>query len=285
MARTQMWFGTRDYMTWVPAPAINMDASKVGWTTQSNYLNGGAYVRTSTNSHKEYNMSWNLAARSDIRIITDFADGIYGTGPIYWADPMAMDTNMLPQSWASPMLGAYDGPILSGKTTRPTTVVTDANSLGYPTQKAVYTIGAETKPTTWVPIPLGYTAWAGVHGTNGTGGRVVATPTTGPTTLGTPTNLTMLTVGNTTRFNYSVDSNGGTVTGLQISFGGTGTIMPVGIMVQVLPTGVTPAIGGFISGQGQSGARFASQPTLTEYSSVQDKAGLTAKLVEVGQWL
>lgn len=45
-----------------------------------------------------------------------------------------------------------------------------------------------------------------------------------------------------------------------------------------------PSIGGFISGQGHSGCKFAEQPKLQNYSSAMDKSALTAKLVEVGAW-
>jgi hypothetical protein len=279
----QIWFGTKDYMTWVPAPAINVDASKQGWSSQSNYLNGGAYVRKSTTSHKEYNFSWNMTTRERIRAVTDYADGLYGD-VIYWADPFVMDTNMLPQYCAAPMQGIDDGPIMSGSTTRPTSIATPANQNGYPTTSAVYTVAAgDTKPSLWVPIPPGYTAWVGAHGQAGTGGTVVVTPTTGGSNLGTPVTLTLLSVADVNRVNYSTTS-----AGVQISLGGSGTITLSGIIVQVLPTGRTPALGGFISGQGHSGCTFASQPVLTQYSAVLGQDGLvgaTAKLVETQAWL
>jgi len=284
-----VYFGTRDYMTWVPAPAVGLDASTFGWNTQSNYLNGGAYVRTSTSSHKEYQLTWNNTSRDNIRLITDFADRVYGTGLVYWCDPFAMDKNMLPQLWATPSQGIDDGVILSGSTVRPSRISTPTNSLGYPSYSAVYTVAsADIKPQLWIPIPTGYTAWVGVHGAAGSGGVVVAQPTTGATTTGSATNLTALPVTSTTRFNYHVDSNNGANTGLLMYMGGTGTITLSGMMVQLLKTGVTPATGGFISGQGNSGCRFATQPTLTEYNAVIGSDGLmalTAKLVEVGSWL
>lgn len=47
---------------------------------------------------------------------------------------------------------------------------------------------------------------------------------------------------------------------------------------------VTPTTGGYISGQGHSGCKFAEQPKLQNYSSAMDKVALTATLVEVGAW-
>lgn len=278
----QMWFGTRDYMTWVPAPAVNIDSSKVGWNSTTNYLNGGAAVRRSIAAHKEYDLSWSMKTRAEIRVISDFADRLFGMGAIYWADPFAMDANMLPQSWAAPFMGGHDGIILSGKATRPMLVNTPGNANGYPTQSAVYTIGAEAKPSVWIPIPPGYTAWVGASGGNGTGGRVVATPTTGPLSTGAAVNLTLLPESGTTRVNQSFSST--SYDGVLISLGGAGTVTLSGIIVQLLPTTATPATGAFISGQGHSGCQFTEQPTLTQYNAVLDKVGLNAQLTEVEQW-
>lgn len=280
----QFWFGTRGYMQWVAAPAINMDATKKGWATQTNYLNGGAYVRKSLAAHKEYSLAWNLTTRERIRAISDYADGLFGQGPIYWADPFVMDTNMLPAYWASPFMGIYDGPILNEQATlRPTSTPTPANTLGYPAESAVYTIGAGTKPSVWIPIPPGYVAWVGFSGSAGTGGLLQATPTTGVSTLGTPVSLTPLSVTDPNRVNQSFDGN--VYNGVQLSLAGTGTIVLSGIMVQLLPNGSVPFTGSFISGQGHSGCQFASQPLLTQYNAIMDRVGLSAVLVETNAWL
>lgn len=278
----QMWFGTREYMTWVPCPAINVDASKAGWQSKAEFLSGGAAVRRSASAHKNYSLSWAMKSRAELRIISDFADQLFGTGAIYWADPFAMDTNMLPQSWASPILGALDGVILSGKTTRPTTIATPSNTRGYPTSSVVYTIGTETKPSVWVPIPPGYTAWVGAVGTNGTGGTVVATPTTGATSTGTAATLTLLPVTGSTRVNKSFSS--ALFNGVSLSLAGSGTVTLSALIVQLLPTTAVPATGGFISGQGHSGCTFAKQPALTQYNAVLDKVGLNIELTETEQW-
>lgn len=287
-----MWFGTRSFMQWVNCPAVNVDASKQAWNTQTNYLNGGAYVRSSVNAHKEYSLAWNLTTRTEVRKITDYADGIYGQEPIYWADPFTVDTNMLPQGWAAPFVSGQDGIILDGTSTRPATVGTNPNSLGYPTKSAQYTlatVAGVTRPSVWIPIPPGYDAWVGAHGTavstvgpQAPGISVV--PTTGPGTTGTATYPALLSVTSTTRVNASYSSSAG-YDGILVSLGGNGVVTLSGIIVQLLPTGAVPATGGFISGQGHSGCSFASQPVLTQYSAVMDKVGLTAKLIETNQWL
>jgi hypothetical protein len=55
-------------------------------------------------------------------------------------------------------------------------------------------------------------------------------------------------------------------------------------MVQVLETGVTPATGGFISGQGNSGLQFITQPQYVPYSAALDKVGVVAELAEYYGW-
>jgi hypothetical protein len=278
-----MWFGTRDYMTWVVCPAVNVVASKTGVFTKTEYLSGGANIKRSTNAYKGYELSWEMKARGEIRVITDFADQLFGTGAIYWADPFVMDTNMLPQSVAAPFLGGHDGIILSGKTERPMLVKTDANSYGYPTQSAVYSVGTESKPSTWVPIPPGYTAWVGAHGVAGSGGTVRVTPTTLGYALGTPVDLTLLSVVAPIRVNQSFASS--SYDGIIVGLGGSGTVTLSGITVQLLPTGTTPSTGPYISGQGNSGCSFAEQPELTQYNAALDKVGLSVQLVETQQWL
>lgn len=285
-----MWFGTRSNMQWVNCPAVNIDASKQAWNAQTNYLNGGAYVRASVNAHKEYSLAWNLTSRAEVRKITDYADGLYGQEPVYWADPFTMDTNMMPQGWASPFISAQDGIILDGTTVRPALVSTNPNNLGYPTKSAQYTLATGTvRPTVWIPIPPGYVAWVGAHGTpiSTTGGQaptVSVQPTTGPGTAGTAVYPALLATTDSTRVNASF-SSANNYDGILVSLGGNGVFALSGIIVQLLPIGVVPATGGFISGQGHSGCSFASQPVLTQYSAVMDKVGLTAKLIETNQWL
>lgn len=53
-----------------------------------------------------------------------------------------------------------------------------------------------------------------------------------------------------------------------------------GLIVQVLPTGVTPETGPFISGQGQAGMQFEGRVQATPYSLAHDSFGLSVKLVE-----
>ena len=283
--RKQIWMGTRQYSTWVPAPSIDMASSKVGWATKMQYKGGGAAVRRSTAAHREYQMAWNLLPRDEARKITDFADRLHGDGLIYWLDPFAADKNLLPQFWASPVQGLDDGiPLVENGRVRGTAVTTEVNGLGYPSTSVRYNVKEDSfLPEIYVPIPLGHTAWIGARGVEGTGGKLTYAAGRGES-VSDFTNVTFLGVNDVTRFNASIDSLNGTNTGVVLKFGGSGTVTVTGIMVQVLPTGRTPAPGGFISGQGNSGCEFADQPEVSQYSAALDQVGVTATLVETGAW-
>jgi hypothetical protein len=278
---TCFYMGTRNQMLEVRAPSVNMPSSKQGYFNKVDFLNGGTSIRRSTAAHKNYTMSWNSVDRDEARKILDLADGVYGTGPIYVHDPMSADRNVLPQWWATPSQGLTDGLALNDGT-RGEPVATPVNSLNFPTNSIIYTVLSGQTRRVWIPIPDGYTAWVGAYGSNGTGGTVVATPTIDAGSDDTPVTLTLLSVSSDARFNQSFSSV--SYDGVTLSLGGAGTVTLSGIMVQVLETGVTPATGGFISGQGNSGLQFTAQPTYTPYSSALDKVGVVAELTEYYGW-
>lgn len=286
MARREMWMGVRGRERWVPVPATGMDSSPSGWESQTKNLNGGAGVRSSFSSHKEYNVSWTANGRDKLRPIIDMASGMHGTGLIYFVDPMAADKNVLPLQWSFPALAALDGPVLWG-TTRPSTVPTPANALDYPATSAQYTPNT-TLASIYLPIPPGMVAWVGWHGSsNGTGG-VQVTPILPGNLSSTVVLPTVLPVTSTTRVNTSFSST--QYQGIELRpGGGTATSVSIsGIMVQILPIGQTPKTGGFISGQGNSGCKFSAKPKLINYGNrmgADGLIGMSANLVEVGDWL
>lgn len=295
----QMWMGTRGREMWVPAPATGAEFTPVGFAARANYLNGGVGVNRSVATHMEYNMVWNVSSRAKLRPIGDMHSGIHGQGLIYFVDPMAADQNVLPQMWAFPAQACYDAIPLAGDV-RPANVQTPANTLGYPAESARYRIvsGTETR-SIYLPIPPGFVAWVGVHGVSN-GGEVVVTAN------GADVRLPMMSVTDPDRF-----SNMFTGTGIDLrlvrdisttaaaypsttSYPATSTYASDGIsdymtisgmMVQILPAGVTPERGGFISGQGNSGCKFDGPPLVTAYSAALDQIGASAKLVEAGSWL
>ncbi len=278
--------GLRGRERWVPAPATGMDSSPLGWVSQVNGLNGGTTVRTSLASHREYAMTWNANPRDALRPIMDMANGLHGTGLVYFIDPMAADKNVLPLQWAFPALASLDGPVLFGDT-RPSTVPTASNSLDFPSLSAQY-VPTTTLSSLYIPIPPGYTAWFGWHGSQDAPGGVQITTVqpgnlNGPVTLPTPIAMT-----DSTRVNTAFPSD--SCQGIVVSFGGgTATNVTIaGMVCQILKTGSTPAVGPFISGQGHSGCTFNGKPSLQAISANVGQDGLvtmSAKLVEVSDWL
>ena len=276
------YIGTRRKMFEVRAPSVNMPSSKQGFSSELQFLNGGASVRRSIASHKRYTLTWNAVERDDARVILDLADGVYGTGLIYWHDPFVADRNVLPQWWATPSQGGYDGLPLNGGQ-RGTLVPTPANNLLFPVESIEYEVSPNVSRRVWVPVPPGYTAHVGVYGQNGTGGEVSVQGTLDGEDSDPPTVLTLMDVTDDSRFNVSFQHSS-TLDGIEIYLTGSGTVTLSGMMVQVLKDGETPETGNFISGQGHSGLTFLTQPTYTPYSAVFTRAGLAAEFVETGGW-
>lgn len=278
-----MYFGTRERMRWVPAAAPGAGFNAVGYSDRIDYLGGGAGLRNSTGAHMEYELSWGSLTRDQIAQIEDYAYGLYGDGLIYFVDPIAMDRNMFSMQWAAPKITAEDGIPLTG-TNRPAKVLINDMSLGYPMYAAQYTVAAGQAGLSFhCPIPPGYTAWVGAHGTAGAQGLRVQ-PTLNGTATGLSTAVPVLAVTNSNRFSASFDN--GTYNGIDISIDSTSaaTITLAGLMLQLLPTGDTPSTGGFISGRGNSGCVFDGKPKRMPYSIPGESIGMSASLVEVGDW-
>lgn len=275
MSDKLMYFGTQERMAWVKAPTIDTPIGKVGWQTTSQFLNGGASVRGSSTSHKEYQFVWPLASAEDTAAITDYADKLYGNGLIYFLDPFAVTTNVLPQQWAVPSLAIDDAPTFNGSDSRPTGVATVANPYGYPTTSAVYTFDtASVFRTLWIPLPTGYTFHFGAHGSaSGTAAITLNGVAVSPL-LSTNTNV---------RTNTTIAG----VPGVTISFSGEGTLTLAGLIAQVRPTGESVPVGNFISGRGNSGCKFATSGLAVQgYSAPQalDYQSVSAHLIETGDW-
>lgn len=279
---SQMYFGTKAFMQWVPCPAINAEISRLGWGSTQQYLNGGAGVVRSTGAHKEYGFSWNLAPQSEIYKVLDYDTGIYGNGLIYFLDPMAMTQNVLPATVAAPGL-AYgtDAPNLSPLLAPTAGPATPANTFNYPLTGATYSTGVAGQSIIWVPVPLGWKAVFGFTG-SGTAMRYQGDG-------GVATTATMISVTSSTRANTTYVPTTAAQTGITLMFPTSGTSTLYGIYMVIIPStaSATPYLtGNFVSGRGHSGCRFADRPQVNGYSSPLgiDKVGATARLIETGSW-
>lgn len=284
MTTKQVYFGNRNRMVWVPAPAFNADISTVGWSSVNQYLNGGAGVVSSGAAHKEYNLSWNLATQDEIYGVVDYYTNIYGNGLVYFLDPFAARSNAFPSYLAAPGLatiGDTVGAAPSLRVDQPAAAVTPANNYGYPIAGASYPAGNTGQTVVWLPVPQGYKIALGVTG-SGTG--LMRYQWDG----GAATNITYLSVTSGVRANLWLTPPVGAA-GISILMPTSGTVTVYGMFAQIvqdssvsLPSSI--ANGNFVSGKGHSGLRFAAAPSIQGYSSVMDKVSATARLVEVGAW-
>lgn len=293
--RRMMWMGPRGFERWVPASDARNDFSRIGNRQQDQYLNGGAGIRGTKESHREYNLTWTGRDVNDMLPVLDMAEGLYDGEDgelIYFIDPTTMERNVLPPNWAAPYKTAGDAvPFMNdgeGYPVYPTEATTATNALGYPRRSARYRVGPSYAPQKlYVPIPEGHVLWLGAHGVDENGCVAVA-PVSGPLTFA-QVKLPMLSVTSTDRVSTPFRSADG-YTGVELSLAitdpskaTTGYATLSGIIGQILPEGTAPFPGNFISGRGNSGCEFAGYPTEMPYLNGR-KSAFSVKLVETGAW-
>lgn len=281
-----VWFGTKEKMQWIEAPAVDVGATKLGYEAQASFISGGAWVRRSKVAAKQYSLSWNMKRYEEIQPLLDFADGIYGNGYLYYVDPFITGRNVFPSYWATPAQNYYDGPMIVNNT-RPTLINNGSSLNGYPVESAQFTVTSTAKvPSVFIPIPQGYTIYIGAHGAVQSGNAsVTVTPVISSIANGTTVDLTLLSRSTLTRTNYSLSYSSGYI-GVTISLKSTstGVIQLDGLIAQIAIDGAVASTGGFISGQGSSGMSFISQPSVTQYSAALDRVGVSADLIETEAW-
>ena len=269
----KIWFGTAERFTQVNCPAYNARTSHEGWDSSGTFLNGGAYVKSSPTAHMVYEFDWNLAAHEDIRAIVDYASKVYGEGPVYFYLPGVMNTNALPEYWASPVLGLRGEAWLKGATNTEMDTPTAFRSTHDLPLKGVRSVVTSATTLGSFPVPAGMTAILTVWGrrVSGTGALTLAGATVNLTTTNARVRATVLGTTGTTM--------------MAVSFG-AGTFEIFGLVLQVIPTAQVNLIvdGAWVSGRGHSGCRFESRPSVNTYSAALDKYGASARLIEAGAW-
>lgn len=264
----QVWFGTENRMTWVPAPMPGVSRSLRKWRTGGQYLNGGRWARSSATGSRQVNLTWPVMTHAEVRKITAYLEGTYGTGLLFYSDPFA-DANVLPQWLAVPWLACDDAPRLY-ETVAPTQVTTPANTYDYPTFGAEYQV-LGPGPQFKFPVPPNTTAHIGFHGTT-TGTAVVQANGATLTPLGVTTSTL-------TNHTYTAPAEGGWVT---LNVSGNGTLTAYGLHMSF---GTAP-VGPFVKGEGFSGLALAGDPDITGYTSTStlERQSVSATFDEVGAW-
>jgi len=266
----KVYFGNANKQTWINAPQSGMTASASGWINETQLLNGQTHIKRSQGSHRRFDMNWlgslNAPALEDsLHTIKDFADGLYGTGPFFWNDPYATQTNMFPPAWSAPAMS----------------INTDWEAI------CPDDVGITKSVVTTASISSlvgGYTLWQGLHGHHGSTGKAFGRAYKNGTGA-TPVELTPLGVNTGTRVNVSFSSTVADYVEFYLAKVASGqcTFHVVGLIAQILPTGQSPAVGDFVMGRGTTGLEFASFPEIEYYSAnVNDgQVGMSVTLAEV----
>lgn len=284
MIRKQMWMGTRGFEQWVPAPAINMDRGRGGYAVEQVLLTGGIDVYRAKATYGAWNLAWPNQAVESLAPIEAMAAGLYDTptnkGLVRFIDPMAAYSNVLPPDWAAPGM-ADSMPLLAGQA--PTISYEAVSTYGHPARTANYAATASTSRKLYIPIPPGHSFLIGVRGSAASTGRVRVAPVTGAT-VGTPVALTWLSRNTQVLTNYRV--SGATVTGVEVSISGAGTIALNSMLARIaVGTNAPHQTGRYLPGRGASGCAFASTPAEVAISAALNHTGFQARLVEVEPWL
>ena len=281
MAYKQVWFGTAGKMQWIDAPVSGASFNPQQWGVSGTYLNGGGFSFRSPQSHQLMTFEWRKSmSKWAAQVIHDYYDGVYGSGPFYFVDPLTYDTNVLPKSIAFPAQneGLTGNAWVKGGTYSPG-ISTPENTCGLPVRamRWVRDTGPFEAREIKIPRPDGYGvdvyAWFG-DAEEGAEVRVNGTAIASNTLTGAITApARRVTTGDfvTLRL-YMPNANS------SISLYGFRTTM---YRLSDTPTVVQTWCGG----EGNSGLEFEGPPTKVRYNGVDGgQTGVAATFREVGSW-
>lgn len=305
--RKNLWFGTREFMQWIPTPNRGASTGGEGWQAGGTTLNGGGYQFNSFGSHRNYIFEWpNSSAKEASALMSAYADGTYGRGLIYFIDPLIYDQNVFPMQWANPSVAINNDGFshVYGVTPQPVATPNWKPNL-FPVQSAKYVLD-DISPgwrgeheAVFLPIPVSHTLTVGASytGTNvNLAFRLVNSDGElfGPATTLPPVNTN---ASNLASYSFAADQfapEDGLITGIfvfvQKPASGSGEITIHGLMAKISKGGMgavtVPMSGPWVKGQGHSGCRFIGKPTEIKYSGVNGgQVGYAASFREVGDWI
>lgn len=288
----KVYFGNAQSQCWIPAPLTGLTMESTGFVVENQLLSGRMHVKRSGANHRSFSASWNgslnaEAKEDSLHTIKDFADGIYGPGPFYWLDPYAVDTNLLPPHWASPMLSIGDWPSISSAGEQ-SLVATANNTRSYPYESLELNFdGAETSTISHtIIIPSGYRLHFGVHGVLASGSATVSIRQY-PRAGGNPVTIDVPILGNDSAIRTNTQVNGTTYSRAEILIRNTSSsaseLRISGMIAQVLPEGKAVPQGDFKTGRGISAMEFTQLPNVEYYSAAinDGQVGMSASFKEV----
>lgn len=284
-----LYFGTPGNMRWLPAPKQGILRTPNRFISETEYLNGSSSLYQSYTGSMRYEMDFGFQHPEDIQHLIICDQGAYG-GEVFFLDPFAAKTNVLPSYWASPWLSAVGAPNLQGVDSWNALMVGDtpANTLGYPLLMGRFgehlptqTWDEANAPELWIPVPDGFTFHMGVHGVNVTPDMFVTVAPDGDT----PDDLTMMAVTDSALTNYTYTPTGGNGVTIALTGDSDAAIDIAGMVAQVLPTGQSAPTGRFIPGTGHSGCRIVGGVQNLGHSVVWNWEQYSIAMREYGNWV
>ena len=115
-----MMFGNELNMQMVPCPATGMSVSRSRYVESLAFQTGRKNIHGTNSFAKTFSMEFPVQEASGatgLDVFSEYASGFYGSNdayPVYFADPMHYDTNLMPEHWASPGLSEQGWPLLGG---------------------------------------------------------------------------------------------------------------------------------------------------------------------------
>jgi hypothetical protein len=266
-----------------------MKADSIGWSSESQLLNGRAFVKRSKGSHRKFDASWvgsyNSTEEQSLQHIINYADGLYGNGPYYFVDPFAANQNVMPQHWAAPMLAEFGWPGLTKQLSAVYTSATVAHD--YPSKYVEFETTnnfVSTRKVTLI-IPPGYKLHFGWHGPSAgaTSGIRIQPYKRSDGTADTAINPTKIVAGGTVRTNTQISGTNYSRVEIFLATTSAATVQITAMIAQILPEASSVASGGFIAGKGTTGLEFTQKPTIEYMSSAINtgQIGMAATWVEV----
>lgn len=293
MSNTSLYFGNLENFQYVKCMLTEMPSNTVGYSEVVNLQSGGANVFRSWGRHKEFDVSWK-GTMDEVGVFSDYADGVYGTGHLFFTMPSAERSNLFAPNWAAPRLISLETngwPEIYNAVS--TTSTTAANSYNQPPVSVTYTTIATIPARKFlIPIPPDKTLHLGWSGSSTGAGAVYYRPVTaaGATpTYGTPVALTPIVPTSSTRLNATIA--GSAAVAVQVYLYGAGTVTVASLMAQLWPTGASPTLTGvFKPGRGVSGLKWDGHPSWSVVQDTDSTNGsrefftMNGTLVEIGSW-
>lgn len=291
-----MWFGTVDgpssKLQYIECPQAGVENTKTNTFSSGQYQRGGYYQSRSFDGARSYGMAWYGSAdhEHDIDEVLAYRDGIYGTGFLYFIDPMIAEDNLFRVNYSNPeVIGrgyfnwGHGDPSFS---------LTPANSNNCPAFTATWSLGTVEedevtgKPFTII-IPPDMTLWIGWRGSAEDDGVLVAEGVGRGLTDVTP--LTPIDPTDPDVLADSFDGSDYEAVRVYMTVSAENpdaSVSVTSLVARLYPTGLTPPLtGSHTLGKGFSGMIFSDEyMTTIQETATRKQRTFSAQLTEGEPW-